>query len=302
MKLKRFFGIGAATLTAIAGFVYWYVFIDGVEQIDGPNAMAAMKHISLRYQMVAYPSKVMGMSRNYGLVLPPGYYQKPDQRYPVIFLLHGGHGDATAWFKKANALSVIQQLYDSHRLPPSIIITPDGNDVRGTSPLWDPDYINGRHGRVMSAIGDELVHIVQTRYRAETNPKYWAIGGLSSGGWGAVNIGLHYPQHFSILFSHSGYFKDKSGPYNSPITYVTHLHPSTRRHLSIYLDAGRGDHRFLSQSRQFHDTLDQLGVDNVFNAFPGGHGLFGGDVGWNYWHKHLADSLSFVGDRFRSAS
>jgi hypothetical protein len=32
----------------------------------------------------------------------------------------------------------------------------------------------------------------------------------------------------------------------------------------------------------------------------GGHGIVGPDVGWNYWHKHLADSLSYVGKQFNT--
>jgi enterochelin esterase-like enzyme len=219
----------------------------------------------------------------------------------VIFLLHGGHGEPTDWFKKAAALPVIQQLYTSHRLMPSIIITPDGNDFRGSSPLWDPQYIDGDHGSILTAIGDELVQTVQNCYRTKDGSQFWAIGGLSSGGWGALNIGLHRPNHFSILFSHSGYFTDKSGEENSPMSYIERMSPSQRQGLHIYLDAGEGDGKFLRQSRQFHDQLSLYGVQNVFNAFPGGHGIYGADVGWNYWHHHLADSLTYVGDRFKDA-
>jgi hypothetical protein len=103
------------------------------------------------------------------------------------------------------------------------------------------------------------------------------------------------------MFSHSGYFASKNDPENSPITYVSRIDPSTRKKLWIYLDAGSDDGEYLTQSREFHQKLDQLGVINVFNQFPGGHGIVGADVGWNYWHRHLADSLKFVGDRFRDA-
>ncbi len=301
MKFKQALGIGAAILATLGGAGYWYVFIDGAQQFDGPDDALAAEQTNLRYELVTYNSQTMGMQRTYGLVLPPGYNQHPNQHYPVIFLLHGGHGNPTDWFQKAAALPVIQKLYDSHRLPPSIIITPDGNDNRGSSPLWDPDYIDGKHGRVLTAIGDELVQVIRHRYRTKANPQFWAMGGLSSGGWGALNIGLHFPHTFSVLFSHSGYFTDKSGPQNSPMTFVNSVPPSTRKNIHIYLDAGEGDGKYLDQSRQFHQVLTSLGVLNVFNEFPGGHGLFGPDVGWNYWHTHLADSLRFVGDRFKEA-
>lgn len=256
---------------------------------------------TVSYQIETYQSQIFGGERTYGVVLPPGYAQNQNQQYPVIFLLHGGHGDPTAWFIKGNALKVIQALYKDGRLPPSIIITPDGNDSRGTSPYWDPEYINGRYGNLVSAIGDELVKEIKQRYRTRPEPEFWAIGGLSSGGWGAMNVGLHYPETFKTMFSHSGYFVDKSGAENSPIDYIKTIDPQTRKSIAIYVDAGEGDGVYLTQSQEFHQVLDQLEVKNQFNEFPGGHGVKGQEVGWGFWHKHLADSLAYVGQRFQSA-
>jgi enterochelin esterase-like enzyme len=238
----------------------------------------------------------MAGERSYGVSLPPGYAQNPQQRYPVIFLLHGGHGDPTDWWLpgKGNALPVLQALYQEGKLPPSIVITPDGNDKRGSSPYWDPQYIDGPNGKVATAIGDELVKLVQSRYRTLPVPEYWAIGGLSSGGWGAVNIGLHYANHFSVLFSHSGYFIDKSGANNSPLLFAKTLPASTRQRLRIYIDTGDEDMKYLSQAREFHQVLKQLQVSSTLREFSGSHQ-------WRYWHQHLADSLSDVGQQFKAS-
>ena len=248
----------------------------------------------LTYKIETYDSKVMGASRTYGVSLPPGYEQNSKQRYPVIFLLHGGHGNPTDWFiqNKGQALKTVEQLYTTGKLPPSIIITPDGNDKRGSSPYRDPEYIDGPNGKVSTAVGDELVKVVQSRYRTLTNPDFWAIGGLSSGGWGAINVGLHNPAHFSILFSHSGYFQDKSGPINSPIAYIKTIPPQAKKRLRIYLDSGKSDIEEIDQAEQFAKVLNELKIYNLFREFPGSHT-------WKYWRKHLADSLTFVGEQFR---
>ena len=248
----------------------------------------------LTYKIETYDSQVMGASRTYGVSLPPGYGQNPKQRYPVIFLLHGGHGYPTDWFiqNKGQALKTVEQLYTTGKLPPSIIITPDGNDKRGSSRYWDPEYIDGPNGKVSTAVGDELVKVVQSRYQTLTNPDFWAIGGLSSGGWGAINVGLHNPAHFSILFSHSGYFQDKSGPINSPITYIKTIPPQAKKRLRIYLDSGKSDIEEIDQAEQFAKVLNELKIYNLFRQFPGSHT-------WKYWRKHLADSLTFVGEQFR---
>ncbi|MCU0517809.1 MAG: alpha/beta hydrolase-fold protein [Oscillatoria sp. Prado101] len=296
MKSKRLWVIGAAFSLLLAGSGYWYVAIAGAPQLDGPQAQG---NTTLSYQMVSYNSQAMGGVRTYGVSLPPDYAAHPEQRYPVIFLLHGGHGSPTDWFKKAAALSIIQQLYAAGKLPPSIIITPDGNDQRGSSAFFDPQYIDGKNGKVATAIGEELVKVVRSRYRTLPAPDFWAIGGLSSGGWGAMNIGLHHPNNFSVLFSHSGYFRDASGANNSPVIYIYKLPEQTLIRLRIYIDAGKEEERFLKESQQFHKVLEQLNVSHVFNEFAGGHGLMGSDSGWNYWHRHLADSLSYVGEQFQ---
>ena len=66
----------------------------------------------------------MGETRRYGLILPPHYQANPQKRYPVIFMLHGGHDDERAWVEKIGILPVLARLYQTQKLPPSIVITP----------------------------------------------------------------------------------------------------------------------------------------------------------------------------------
>lgn len=301
LRLRNILLVCAATVATLAGVGYWYVFIAGAPQLDPPVTSTA--GTGMTFQLKTFNSKAMGSVRQYGLILPPGYDHSPNKRYPVIFLLHGGHDDARAWVDKIGIIPVLDELYKSGKLPPSIVITPDGNDKRGSSPLFDPDYYDGPNGNVGTLIGSELPQLVKSRYRTLNEPQFWAMGGLSSGGWGALNIGLRHLDNFNIFFSHIGYFTDDSGPQNSPQVKVQQIPEKQRQRLHIYLDAGLNDltgSEFLDSTRQFHETLDKLGIDNVFHAFPGGHGLSGPDMGWNYDHKHAADSLSFVGKQFKA--
>lgn len=302
LKYGKILGIGAATVVLLAGVGYSYVFIAGAPQLDPPATNVADS--GMTFSLQSFNSKAMGTVRQYGLILPPGYNQHPQKRYPVIFLLHGGHDDARAWVDKIGIIPVLDSLYKSGKLPYSIVITPDGNDKRGSSPLWDPDYYDGPNGNVGTLIGSELVSVVKSRYRTLEAPQFWAMGGLSSGGWGAFNIGLRHLNNFNILFSQIGYFTDDSGPQNSPLAFVTQLPKAQLKNLRAYMDAGTDDlmgKEFLDSSRQFHQTLNKLGVENVFYAFPGGHGLAGPDMGWNYDHKHAFDSMTFVGKYFKIA-
>ncbi len=295
--------LGAATiLTLLTGTGAWYVFVAGAPQLDPPTVNEP--GTGMAFKLESFTSKSMGEVRKYGLILPPSYDKNPQKRYPVIFLLHGGHDDARAWYNKIGIVPVLHDLYQSDKLPPSIVITPDGNDKRGSSPLFDPAYYDGPNGKVGTLIGSELPSFIKARYRTLNGPQLWAIGGLSSGGWGALNIGLRHLNNFNIFFSQIGYFTDSSGPKNSPQSFISQIPAAQRKPLRIYIDAGLNDlsgPQMLDSTRQFHETLKQLGVQHVFYAFPGGHGLSGPNYGWNYDHKHAMNSLSYVGQQFKTA-
>ncbi|HEY9618448.1 MAG TPA: alpha/beta hydrolase-fold protein [Microcoleaceae cyanobacterium] len=289
---------GTVTLAMLAGAGFWYVFIADAPQLDAPQAE---RNTGLSFQVKTFNSSAMSGQRRYGVVLPYHYTTQPQQRYPVIILLHGGHGSEHDFQNKARLTSVLHDLYQSGRLPPAIVITPDGNDHRGSSPFWDSDYYDGPNGKIDTLIGKELVQVIKSRYRTLNQPQFWAIGGISSGGWGAFNIGLRHLNQFQILFSHTGYFTDDSGAANSPQSFIQQIPIAQRQRLKIYLDAGENDHQYLDATQTFHQTLNQLNITNEFHVFPGGHGIVGQDAGWNYWHKHLANSLTFVGQQFKLA-
>src|SRR5205823_7618530 len=48
-------------------------------------------------------------------------------------------------------------------------------------------------------------HAIDTQYRTIPDGAHRAIAGLSEGGYGALNIGLHHPGEFRVLESWSGY-------------------------------------------------------------------------------------------------
>ncbi|MGC1392869.1 MAG: alpha/beta hydrolase-fold protein, partial [Coleofasciculaceae cyanobacterium] len=166
MKSKTILITILGILALLTGAGYWYVFILGAPQLDAPPTAVKDPKVKLSFAVQTFDSKAMGTERKYGLILPPDYTQNPNKRYPVIFLLHGGHDDENAWVKKIGIIPVLEELYESGKLPPSIIITPDGNDSRGTSPLFDPQYFDGPNGKVGTLIGSELPQVIKSRYRA----------------------------------------------------------------------------------------------------------------------------------------
>jgi enterochelin esterase-like enzyme len=295
MKKLRWSIVVLSSLLMLVASGSWYVFVAGAPQLDPPMAEA---NTNLTFQVESFDSKTMGTERKYGVVLPPNYDATGKTRYPVVILLHGGHGTERDYEDKAKLTSILYDLYQAKKLPPTIVVTPDGNDQRGSSGLWDSEYFDGKNGAVGTLIGKELVQVIQSRYHTVVSPQGWAIGGLSSGAWGALNIGLRHLNRFHTFFSHTGYFVDRSGPDNCPAQFINKLPPESLKQIHIYLDAGVDDHKYLKSTKSFQQILTQLGIDSEYHEFPGGHGIVGADVGWNYWHKHLQDSLTFVGKQF----
>jgi enterochelin esterase-like enzyme len=298
-RLKKFFLLSGLTTLFLMGGGYWYVFIAGVPQLDAPQVEVVK---DLTFETKSFTSHAMGQERRYGLVLPPGYNPEAKTRYPVIVLLHGGHGDERDYQRRAALTTVLHTLYRENRLPPTIVIAPDGNDLRGSSPFWDSQYYDGPNGKLASFIADDLVKEVKTKYKVLGHPRYWAIGGLSSGGWGAMNIGMRRPDRFNVFFSHTGYFKDPNGSAQDPITAIEKIPPHLRSRFRVYLDAGENDNTYLAATQEFHEKMTSLEISSELHVFPGGHGIVGADSGWNYWRKHLHDSLTYVGNQFRAKS
>jgi S-formylglutathione hydrolase FrmB len=51
----------------------------------------------------------------------------------------------------------------------------------------------------------DLVRAIDARYRTIPDGTARGLAGLSEGGYGALNIGLHHPGEFDLLESWSGY-------------------------------------------------------------------------------------------------
>ena len=110
--------------------------------------------------------------------------------YPVLLQLHGGNQNHTSWLHFSRLASYTRDL-------PFIVILPDGAETRwanGGTPFT----------RYEDFLIEELSDHVQQTFHATTGK--WAIGGNSMGGFGAVRLGLKYPQRFFSVWANSAGF------------------------------------------------------------------------------------------------
>jgi enterochelin esterase family protein len=60
-------------------------------------------------------------------VYTPFGYEASQDRYPVLYLLHGGGGDEDAWVTMGRANVILDNLIAAGKATPMIVVMPNGN-------------------------------------------------------------------------------------------------------------------------------------------------------------------------------
>ncbi|MCW5875756.1 MAG: hypothetical protein KIS85_02630 [Anaerolineales bacterium] len=140
-------------------------------------------------------------TRRVPVYLPPGY--DTAQRYPSLYLLaaFGGRGlkflNDDLW--EENIQGRLDRLIASGVVRPLVVVMPDASTRYGGS-----QYLNS------SATGDyqdhilELVSYIDSKYPTLAAAEARAVAGHSSGGFGALSLGMRHPDVFGLVADHSG--------------------------------------------------------------------------------------------------
>ena len=223
--------------------------------------------------------------------LPPGYGQHPTRRYPVFYLLHGVPGRPGAFLATVRMGVVEDELVALHRARPAILVMPFGS----TGSFTDKEWANGIRKREgwETFVARDLVRAVDTRYRTIAVRAGRAIGGLSEGGYGAINIAVQHPREFKLVESWSGY--ERADPIraifgtsharlvaNSPALTIPAVATTLRReHVRFWFYTGTEDTHFRAQNEAFASELSSLRISHRFYVVRGGHN-------WAIWRGNAA--------------
>jgi enterochelin esterase-like enzyme len=243
-----------------------------------------------------------GRSQPVDIYLPPGYRAHPHRRYPVLYLLHGVPGRPGAFVQTVRLGVVQDELVALHRARPMILAMPFGS----TGSFTDKEWANGvgRHDAWETFMARDVVRAVDARYRTIRSGHARAIGGLSEGGYGALNIAVHHPGEFRVVESWSGYeHADDIGSIfghepallrmNSPQLTVAAAAARLRAaHTMFWFYTGTDD-RAVRENRTFANTLARLHLHHRFFLVRGGHN-------WALWRgsaarAYMAASRGVVG-------
>lgn len=303
---------GGATLALVAAFVglgalgrYHYLLNYWVYRGFAPPKDPAFATPGTAERFYVKSAALGGRSQPVDVYLPPGYAQSPQQRYPVLYLLHGFPGKPGAFLLTVKAGVDEDVLLAKGRMQPLILVMPFGS----TSQFSDKEWANGvsPDSQWETFVARDVVRAVDARYRTIPTGRARAIGGLSEGGYGAINIALHHPGEFYFVESWSGYeladpiksiFGDNSHrlEYNSPLLQLRRIAPEVRRNKTtfwFYTGAGDGGN-LRAQNARFATALARERIRHSFFMFPGGHT-------WLVWRNHASDALLAAAGHLRHA-
>ncbi len=237
-------------------------YVPPQENEFNPNIPHGQLHDTL------FASTIMNNYRTIRVYVPPGYESGLYERYPVI-LFHDGQ----AFVNDGGANNVIDNLIAEHRIRPVIAVF--------VPPLQrEREYAFDLTADFETFIVEEVMPMIDTKYRTILEPEYRAMAGSSYGGLISTQICYHHPENFGLCAPFSpSYFPKEMEVYNELVN-------GPKKDLRFYLDWGMYELSIMYCSYLLRDNLRYLGYDVLFNEWPDNHGM-------GNWRAHLDNMLEY---------
>ena len=144
-----------------------------------------------------FHSEVMSQERSMLVMLPPGYDEAKEKRYPVLYM-HDGQSVFVNW--RIDELT--QPLFTNGQMQPIIIVAIFNGDSQEErfndyTPTRDSRFAkSGNADAYGRMIVEELKPIIDAEYRTLPDQANTGIGGTSLGGLVSIYLALKYPATF----------------------------------------------------------------------------------------------------------
>ena len=307
-------GVWWTKIEPLAPELYGYTFsIDGVPTIDPANLKVARDGIfrteSLLYvagdaselywaktgpkgsvHQIWYESPTLNLTRRMFVYTPPGY-DDSNENYPVLYLLHGGGGDEEAWPTLGVAPTILDNLINSGKAKPMIVVMTNGNPSQAAAITVSPKLPEGKaSGSDMASmlfeksLVNDVIPYIEANFQVKANKENRALTGLSMGGLQTMNTSFTNPDLFDYIGVMSMGFADLS-------RYGIEVDNSKRAEqiLAIkdadpklyWIACGKDD--FLYESVvTMRQELDKQDFDYTYRESTGGHT-------WTNWRIYLSE-------------
>jgi enterochelin esterase family protein len=221
-------------------------------------------------------SKVLeGDPRWVWIYTPPGYEQGR-RRYPVLYLFHGSNDIAGGWTLAGQMNFIFDNLLAEKKVEPMIVVMPFGHAV----PFGSPPETQSRNNELFERhLLEDVLPMVEGKYRVKTAREQRAIAGLSMGGGQAIGIGWKHLDKFSAVGAFSaGMPRD----FEKEFAEALAVPGQTNAKLKVFwIACGRDDPAF-ERNEKFAAMLTSKGIRATWRATEGNHT-------YTYWRKYLAE-------------
>lgn len=219
-----------------------------------------------------YQSEAAGIS-SYRIYLPP-CYQPEGPSYPTLYMLPGNIHTDSIW-DNLGLDEVAEAAINRGDIPPLLIVMADSGTLLNNT--------SGGPWSYETQILEDLVPFIESNYCAWPDPEGRAIGGMSRGGYWALEIAFRHPEQFASVGGHSASLLDL---YGGPdvVPQSTGL-ANDLGDLRMYFDIGANDW-VIDSIRQLHEDMEAADIQHVWVLNEGRH-----EDG--YWASHTEEYLTW---------
>lgn len=217
-----------------------------------------------KLETAEYESTIVGTKRKARVYTPPGFSK--DQRYPVLYLLHGIGGDENEWARNGAPDTILDNLYAEKKAVPMLVVLPNGRaskdlTARDPIPKQSPAF-----AKFEQELLKDLIPFIEKNYPVRADRESRALFGLSMGGGQSLNFGLANLDTFAWVGGFS------SAPNTRPPgELVKDPEAAAAKLRLLYVSCGDKDGLFRI-SQGVHRMLDEKKVPHLYRVIPnGGH-------------------------------
>jgi enterochelin esterase-like enzyme/uncharacterized protein YbjQ (UPF0145 family) len=215
-----------------------------------------------KLETITYNSKSIGVERKAVVYTPPNY--DPNQKYPVLYLMHGIGGNETHWTKPGAASVILDNLIADNKAVPMIIVMPNGRATAKPPTenfMSDFDY----YADFEKDLLQDLMPYIESHYSVKTDRDHRALTGLSMGGGQGLNFGINNIDKFAWVGGFS------SAPnLQQPNVLIPKIQQAKNKLSLLWIGCGDKDN-LITGSWNLHQGLVSAKIDHVWYVDSGVH-------------------------------
>ncbi|HVN47448.1 MAG TPA: alpha/beta hydrolase-fold protein [Bacteroidota bacterium] len=285
------------TDTLSEGFHYYSLIIDGIAVADpasetfyGMGRMASGIEIPMKgenyYAVKNVPHGDIRINRYFSPVFnkwhqmyiytPAGYDDNSNEKYPVLYILHGGGEDERGWATQGKADLILDNLIAEKKAKPMIVVMPDGN-------VDAPGFGETTLKMFETELKLSVIPFVEKTYRVKTDAKNRALAGLSMGGIQTLYAGFHNTNLFSYLgiFSSGWILPMQKDLATAQYDFIQkNINTIADNIQVVWIGMGGKEDIAYHNGQLMLSKFDELKLKYTYYEYPGGHT-------WPVWRNDL---------------